>query len=222
MVICIDFSRRIVVVGHYGSGKTEFALNLAYKLKAEGKKVTIVDMDIVNPYFRTKDDEDELVKAGIKVIVSKYANTNVDVPALPPEIYAAFETDGYVIFDVGGNDDGAIVLGRFKHYFDSAPYDMLGVVNLCRPLTSNADEIAQSLMDIQNVSRLKFTGIVNNTNLSYETKAHDIKNSIAEVECAAEKLGCEVKYISLKNELAGELSEYKNKLFPMEIRLKKW
>ena len=119
-MVKIDFKKRIVVVGHYGSGKTEFALNLAFKLKEMGEKVTIVDLDIVNPYFRTKDAEKELIEAGIDIIAPVYANTNVDVPALPPNIYAAFEKEGYVIFDVGGDDDGATVLGRFKGQFDAS------------------------------------------------------------------------------------------------------
>ncbi len=210
------------MTGHYGSGKTEFSLNLAYKLRKKGNPVTIIDLDIVNPYFRTADDVASLENAGIRVIVPPYANTNVDIPALTSEIYSAFEQDGYVIFDVGGNDDGAIALGRYNHYFMEKPYEMLGVINARRPLTSTAQEIADGLRDIEAVSRLSFTGLVNNTNLSVETTADTVKNSIDTVNSAADMLGLEVKYISIPQNLEDKLPEYKEKLFPMEIRLKKW
>ncbi len=214
--------KRIVVTGHYGSGKTEFSLNLAYRLRNEGNPVTIIDLDIVNPYFRTADDVKALTDVGIRVILPPYANTNVDVPTLTSEIFSAFEFEGYVIFDVGGNDDGAIALGRYNEYFKSQPYDMLGVVNTRRPLTSTADEIVQGLKDIETASRLRFTGLVNNTNLSVETTAQTVLNSIDTVDKAAEMLDVGVKFISVASYLTPELSGYKNKLFPMEIRLKKW
>ncbi len=214
--------RRIVVTGHYGSGKTEFSLNLAYRLKKEGNPVTIIDLDIVNPYFRTADDITALENAGIRVIVPPYANTNVDIPALTSEIYSAFELDGYIIFDVGGNDDGAIALGRYNSYFSSEPYEMFGVINTRRPLTETADEITAGLRDIEAASRLRFTALVNNTNLSVETTADTVRHSVKEVNSAAEAMGLEVKFISVPQSIANDLPEYKEKLFPMEIRLKKW
>lgn len=195
---------------------------MAYKFKNRGEKVTIVDLDIVNPYFRTKDDEAALEKAGIDVVVSRFANSNVDTPSLPPNIYSAFEKDGYVIFDVGGDDDGAVALGRFYEQFAQKPYDMLGIVNTRRPLTRSSDEIVQSLKSIETVSRLKFTGIVNNTNLSVETDSQTVLQSIETVETAADKMGCGVKFVSAENKLADKLHVLGEKLFPMEIRLKKW
>ncbi len=214
---------RIVVTGHYGSGKTEFSLNLAYKLRAEGHKVSIVDLDIVNPYFRTADDVAALEQAGIKTIIPPYANTNVDLPSLTAEVYSAFEADGYVIFDVGGNDDGAIALGRYYSYFSQKPYDMFGVINTRRPLTSTAEEITAGLRDIEAVSRLKFTGLINNTNLSVETDRDTVLSGIDTVNAAAEMMGLDVRYISVPQDLADKLPEIpEDKLFPMEIRLKKW
>ncbi|MBQ9097149.1 MAG: hypothetical protein IJY55_01995 [Clostridia bacterium] len=219
-MVKIDFKKRIVVVGHYGSGKTEFALNLAFKLRETGEKVTIIDLDIVNPYFRTKDAEKELTEAGIDIIAPVYANTNVDVPALPPNIYAAFEKEGYVIFDVGGDDDGATVLGRFKGQFDAAEYDMLGVVNTKRPLTTTKEEIVESLSAIERVSRLKFTGIINNTNISVETTP-DIINSGTEIcAAAAKELGTSLKLVSALEEIADTINA--DEVFPIKIRLKKW
>ncbi len=219
-MVKIDFKKRIVVVGHYGSGKTEFALNLSFKLRETGEKVTIVDLDIVNPYFRTKDAEKELSEAGIDIIAPVYANTNVDVPALPPNIYAAFEKEGYVIFDVGGDDDGATVLGRFKGQFDAAEYDMLGVVNTKRPLTTTKDEIVESLSAIERVSRLKFTGIINNTNISVETTPEIVNSGTEICKAAAKEMGTELKYVSALGEIVDKISA--DEVFPIKIRLKKW
>lgn len=219
-MVKIEFKKRIVVVGHYGSGKTEVALNLAFKLKETGEKVTIIDLDIVNPYFRTKDAEKELMEAGIEIIAPVYANTNVDVPALPPNIYAAFEKEGYVIFDVGGDDDGATVLGRFKPQFDLAEYDMLGVVNTKRPLTTTKEEIIESLTAIERVSRLKFTGIINNTNISVETTPEIVNSGTRICADAAKEMGTNLKFVSALSEMADEVEA--DEVFPIKIRLKKW
>lgn len=219
-MVKIDFKKRIVVVGHYGSGKTEFALNLAFKLKEMGEKVTIVDLDIVNPYFRTKDAEKELTESGIDIIAPVYANTNVDVPALPPNIYAAFEKEGYVIFDVGGDDDGATVLGRFKGQFDASEYDMLGVVNTKRPLTTTKEEIVESLSAIERVSRLKFTGIINNTNISVETTPEIVNSGTEICADAAKEMGTSLKLVSALSKMAEKINA--DEVFPIKIRLKKW
>ena len=159
---------------------------------------------------------------GIEVVVSDYANSNVDVPALPPNINSVFYKDGYVIFDVGGDDDGAIALGRFKPYFDKAPYDMLGVVNFRRPLTLCADEAAEVLSAIEQTSRLKFTGIVNNTNISDETTEETVLDSMTEAEKTAQIVGCGLKYVSVMKGLCNKLLQLGEKLFPIDIKLKKW
>ena len=131
-----------IVTGHYGSGKTEFSVNYALSLKKTCEKVFLVDLDIVNPYFRSNDARALLEDAGICVIAPAYAGTNVDIPVLPPEIMRIFEEeDAKIILDVGGDDDGAIALGRYKKYFDESGYELYLVVNTRRPLTSNADEI---------------------------------------------------------------------------------
>ena len=113
-----------IITGHYGSGKTEIAINLAQKLK----NPVIVDMDIVNPYFRTADAKDKLEALGVKVITPEFANTNVDIPSLPPEIFSALQGTNDVILDVGGDEDGAIALGQFNKYFQNG-YEMYFVMN---------------------------------------------------------------------------------------------
>lgn len=211
-----------IVTGHYGSGKTEFALNLAMNLKKEGKKVSICDLDIVNPYFRTNDARKILEENDIKVISSQYANTNIDIPILPGEVLSVFtDKERYKIFDVGGDDDGAIALGTYYHYISKEPYEMYFVVNTLRPMTSTKEEIVQMARNIEYASRLKITAIVNNTNLQSLTKAEDIVKSVKTVDEAAKELGVNVKYISGKKEILDTLpEELKNKRFNLDIYLK--
>lgn len=190
-----------IFTGHYGSGKTEVALNFAVKNAEEGKKTVIVDLDIVNPYFRTKDAEQILAAYGIKVIAPVYANTNLDIPALPGEIFSVFELEDTVcIFDVGGDVDGAYALGQYKRFFDECEYRMYFVANMKRPLTSDTQELSEMFDLIQQASRLKFTDIANNTNLSsltdentlmykYEEiqKLSELKNVPVSMNCGTEK-----------------------------------
>ncbi len=214
----MEIANRTIVVGHYGSGKTEFALNLALRLRTEGKRVTIVDLDTVNPYFRTNDIRKKLEALGIGVIAPIYASTNFDLPALPPEIYAAFEkTEEYVIFDVGGDDEGATALGQYKSRFDEAPYEMLAVVNAKRPLTATAEEMAESVRLIELTSRLKVSALVNNTNLSYETQLEDVLESVREVERAAQILNIPVKCTSVRQDLAQDIPQ--EDIFALELQL---
>lgn len=214
----MEIANRTIVVGHYGSGKTEFALNLALRLRTEGKRVTIVDLDTVNPYFRTNDIRKKLEALGIGVIAPIYASTNFDLPALPPEIYAAFEkTEEYVIFDVGGDDEGATALGQYKSRFDEAPYEMLAVVNAKRPLTATAEEMAESVRLIELTSRLKVSALVNNTNLSYETQLEDVLESVREVERAAQILNIPVKCTSVRQDLAQDIP--REDILALELQL---
>ena len=211
-----------IITGHYGSGKTEFALNLAMNLKKEGKKVSICDLDIVNPYFRTNDARKILEENDIKVISSQYANTNVDIPVLPGEVLSVFaDKERYKIFDVGGDDDGAIALGTYFQYISKEPYEMYFVVNTLRPMTSTKEEIVEMARNIEWASRLKITAIVNNTNLQNLTKKEDLIKSVSIVDEAAKELNVNVKYISGKKEILDNLpEELKEKRFNLDIYLK--
>lgn len=161
------FDRRITIfTGHFGSGKTEVAVNYAVQMAKTGKKTAIVDMDIVNPFFRTADAKQELEDIGIKVIAPMYANTNVDVPSLPPEINAMFEDRSFhVVLDVGGDDLGARVLSRYNAQIVAEEFIHYFVVNTRRPMTRTAEEIEAMIMEIQGSSRLKPDWLVNNANL---------------------------------------------------------
>ena len=194
-----------IIVGHFGSGKTEFAVNLAAQT---GKGTVIVDMDTVNPYFRTADAKKQLEELGVRVIVPEYANTNVDIPSLGSEIFSVFASDEEnVIFDVGGDDDGAIALGMFNRHFTQHDYEMLFVVNKSRPLTSTADDTIALMRDIEAVSRLRVTGLVNSTHLAHETTADIVLSGQKLTEEVSGKTGLPVLYTAVKNDLVCDVSD---------------
>lgn len=170
--------------GHYGSGKTNIAVNYALYLKDQGLDVAIADIDVVNPYFRTKDSEAALKAAGIEVISSVYANSNVDLPSLPSAVYALVQNrEKHAVFDVGGDDRGAFALGRYvPDILKENNYEMLFVVNFYRPLTQKAEEALEVMGEIEAACNIPFTGIVNNSNLGDATTAESIKSTKAECE----------------------------------------
>ena len=159
--------------GHYGSGKTNIAVNYAMLLAKEGKKVCIADLDIVNPYFRTKDSERELEENGITLICSQYANSNVDLPAIPAESYRLVQDKScFGVIDIGGDDRGAYALGRFAEAIkNEGNYRMAFVLNCFRPLTSTVDDAIEIMREIEVASGIKFNCIVNNSNIGSETTA---------------------------------------------------
>ena len=212
-------SKRIhIIVGHYGSGKTEFAVNYALRLKERGAKVTIADLDIVNPYFRTNDAKKFLEEKGISVLASPYAGSNVDIPALPANISSLFDDKtSEVVLDVGGDEDGAVVLGRFHQQFKNEGYEMLFVVNTFRPLTKDAQSISNVLTEVEIASRLSVTGLVNNSNLQHLTTSCDVLAGQKIVEETAKMQHIPVSYISGLREVLKELeSEYRDRLFPID------
>ncbi len=173
--------RLTLFFGHYGSGKTNIAVNYALYIKKLGFDVSIADIDIVNPYFRTKDSEEELLKAGIDVISLPFANSNVDLPALPPEVYALVQNSNkYAVMDIGGDDRGAFALGRYTPFIlKENNFDAIFVANFYRPLTQSAEDAFEVMKEIESASGLKMTGIVNNSNIGVETKEEDIERTRA-------------------------------------------
>ena len=168
--------RITLFAGHYGSGKTNIAVNYAKFIKNQGFHAAIIDLDIVNPYFRTKDSEKELAESGIELVSSEYANTNLDAPALPKEIYSSIaDKTKHLIIDVGGDDRGAVALGRFApDILAENDFDMLFVVNFYRPLTVTAEEALAVMREIELAGHIPFTGIVHNSNIGGETAVSDI------------------------------------------------
>lgn len=173
-----DLKDFVVVTGHYGCGKTNFSINLALDYAAKGRKVTIVDMDLVNPYFRTSDYRELLESKGIEVIAPVFGHTNLDIPSLPASMYSIFDSKDMVIVDVGGDDVGSTVLGRFRPKFEGLDYDMLYVVNRFRNLTATPEEAVEVLNEIKAVSGLTPTGLINNSHLMQETDEKVISEGI--------------------------------------------
>lgn len=185
-----------IVTGHYGSGKTNFSANLAIKLAAEGKKVTVADLDLVNPYFRSADFGELFSKHNVELAAPMYANTNLDIPAISFDLERIAEADGYLIVDVGGDDAGATALGRYADGFDAYIDDIetVYVVNKYRYLTGTADEAIEFMRDIQVSARMKHTAIVNNSNLGEETTAQVIEESVPYAEEICQKTGLPLLY----------------------------
>jgi len=174
-----NFKKVVIVCGHYGSGKTNFAVNLALHLKTAGNRVAVCDLDIVNPYFRAADAKKVLEDKDIFCLIPEFANSNVDIPSVPGELNSFFMEDSpydYAIIDVGG-DEGAVVLGMYQSRIIEQGYDMIYVVNQFRPLTADPSDAADLLHDIESVSRLKCTDVVNNSNLGVETTSEDVIDS---------------------------------------------
>ena len=176
MVFDVNLLERITIVcGHYGCGKTNFSLNLALDMAKENKKVTVVDLDVVNPYFRSSDYQDLLMKKQIRVIAPKYAGTNLDTPSLSAEIESVFINDGtHIIFDVGGDDAGAFALGRYADKIKKSGYSLLYVVNKYRNLIGTPQQAIEILEEIMRVCGLQPSYIVNNSHLQGETTAKTI------------------------------------------------
>lgn len=184
----VNQKRVTIFAGHYGSGKTNLAVNYALFLHQQGFPVKIADLDIVNPYFRTKDSEDVLDQAGIPLISPTFANSNVDLPALPQELYSLVQRDDfYAVLDVGGDDRGAYALGRYTPYIlGEGNYEMVFVANFYRPLTKTAEEALEVMREIESACGIAFTCIVNNSNLGNITTAEDVDRTQSETE----KLSC--------------------------------
>ena len=144
--------------------------------KQAGCNVALADLDIVNPYYRSKDSEDDLKAMGIELICSPFANSNVDVPALPQELYRIVdETQTNMVVDIGGDDRGAYALGRFAQRLkDENDYEMILVINKYRPLTVDEKDAIEIMHEIEEAGHLKFTAIVNNSNLGKETTAEKV------------------------------------------------
>lgn len=210
-----------IITGHYGSGKTTFAVNLALDAARAGRKACLVDMDIVNPYFRAADSRDVMESAGVRVIAPVYAGTNLDSPALPGELGAIFDDPSYtVVLDVGGDDAGAAALGTYAHRIHAAGYMHLYVFNARRPLTSTPEETVQVLREIEAVSRVPVTGLVNNTNLGSETTVEVLTASAAFAEQTATLAGLPLCCTGVRQDLADAVRTRLPAVYPLTMWVK--
>ena len=212
--------RVTLILGHYGSGKTNIAVNLALALRKEHEKVAIADLDIVNPYFRTKDSLDVIREADVRLIVSEYANTNLDIPALPQDMYAVTDDKTLTcVLDIGGDDRGALVLGRLRPALEEEnDYEMLLVINKYRPLTKDAPLTLEVMREIEAAANMRFTGIVNNSNLGAETTAETVLDSLEYAREVSGITGVPVVMTTVRDDLMSSLEGKVENLFPLTLQ----
>ena len=210
--------------GHYGSGKTNIAVKMALDLKKQRQngRVAVADLDIVTPYFRTKDSGKEFSQAGIRLIVSEFANTNLDLPSMPQDLYAITDDrEMSVILDIGGDDRGALALGRIApKIIEENNYDMLMVINKFRPLTPDVASTLEVLGEIEAAGGIRFTGLVNNSNLGEETTAEDVLGSTEYALSVSEASSLPLVMTTVKDSLYEELSGKIENLFPLTLQKK--
>ena len=218
----MEHKRLTLFAGHYGSGKTNIAVNYALLLASEGKKVCIADLDIVNPYFRTKDSAKELERAGVELISPQFANSNVDLPALPAESYRLVrDKSRYGIMDIGGDDRGAYALGRFvPEIVAEGDYRMAFVANCCRPLTRTPEDALEIMREIENACGLKFTCIVNNANLGELTDPQVLLDAVAYIESLCKLSGLPLWMHTAERSVAQQLPEMTVPVLAMELQEK--
>lgn len=216
-------SKRITLfAGHYGSGKTNIAVNYALKLREDGKPVVIADLDIVNPYFRTKDSEKELSEAGIRLISSEFASSNVDLPALPQDVYSIVDNNTeYAVMDIGGDDRGAYALGRYADSIKKENnYEMFMVINMYRPLTRDVESTLEVMNEIEAACSMKFTAIVNNSNIGVETTAEDVLDSLSYAQKVSELTGLPIRLTTVDEKLYNNLYGQVENLMPLRLQEK--
>ena len=216
--------RLTILCGHYGSGKTNVAVNVATELKKTRDTVTVADLDIVNPYFRTKDSAAYFEEQGIRLICSAYANSNVDIPALPQEMYALTDDRSMTaVLDIGGDDRGALVLGRLApKILAENDYEMLMVINCYRPLTRDAASTLEVMAEIEYAGGIRFTGLVNNSNLGAVTTAEDILASRDYAEEVARLSGLPIVMTSVRQDLYPAVEGKVPHAFPLGLQKNKY
>ncbi len=211
-----------IIIGHYGSGKTEFSINYALELKKQGKKVAIADLDVVNVYFRSREKAELLEEKGIKVIGASIKGNALDLPAISGEVLTPLQDKSYdTILDVGGDPAGARALGRYHEYFIEGDYDMFFVLNANRPDTGTVEAALQYVRQIEDTSRAKVTGIINNTHMLKSTTIDDIINGYQLALELSELTGIPLKYNIVLEELAPLLpKDMVGEVFPIELYMR--
>ncbi len=218
----MNHKRLTLFAGHYGSGKTNIAVNYALALAKERKKVCIADLDIVNPYFRTADSAEALERAGVTLISPQFAGSNVDLPALPAESYRLVQDrESFGIMDIGGDDRGAYALGRFAPFIrEEGSYRMAFVVNFCRPLTQTPEEALEVLREIENACAIPFTCIIGNTNLGPETTPELLLASAQKTEALSRLSGLPIWLYAAEADLCPSLEGRLSPLLPLQLQKK--
>lgn len=216
-----------IIIGHYGSGKTEFSVNYAInKAEETEKKIVLVDLDIVNLYFRSREKKELLKELDIKLIGSSIDASALDLPSVSPEINRVFDDKSVnAILDIGGDPVGAKTLGRYKDYLVEGSYDMFYVINKNREATSTPEKAIEYMRDIEETSRAKVTGLVSNTHLLRSTSVEDILAGLELCKEVSKRTGIPIKYITVLRSLEEELrskigEEFKGKIFPIDLYMR--
>lgn len=218
-----DDKRIRIIIGHYGSGKTEFSVNYVMKLAEEKKDVAIVDLDIVNPYFRSREKHPMMEKEGITVISSGLGHSaNLDIPSVSAMVLTPLQDKKYeVVLDVGGNSVGAKILNRYRTQIENQDYDMFCVVNKSRPDTSTVEGAIEHIKEIELSSGLKITGLINNTHFLRDTTVDDILEGQKMIEELSSETGIPVKYVVCLEKLCKDMpKEYQDILFPIKMYMR--
>ena len=209
------------VVGHYGSGKTEIALALAFQAADAGTHVKVVDLDIVNPFFRSAEQEAALAVRGVGLIAPPYALTGVDLPVLPAQVQSVFDDPSiYAVLDVGGEEAGAAALGRYKPQFDRTGYELFYVVNVFRPFSEDEEQIISQMERIARRARLKLTGLINNANLGPWTTAEHLLEGQAILQKVSERTGVPVVATAGEARVLASAEGMNAPLIPLHLMLK--
>lgn len=216
----MEYKRLTLLCGHYGSGKTNIAVNMALDLRRRCERVAVADLDIVNPYFRTKDSSDDFSHAGIRLICSEFANSNLDIPAMPQDLYAITDDKSlHVIIDVGGDDRGAYALGRIApDVIKENDYEMLMVINGYRPLTPDAPSTVEVMREIEAACGIRFTGLINNSNLGADTTEQTVLDSVGYAKSVEKAAGIPLVMTAVKESLYPGLQDKIPDLFPLRLQ----
>lgn len=212
-----------IIIGHYGSGKTEFSVNYAMKLAELGKKAAIADMDVVNPYFRTREKADMLIEKGIRVISGNLGHkADIDLPMVSAEVLTPLQDHSYdCVLDVGGNSVGALCIGQFREYFVPGDYDMFCVVNRYRSDTSTVEGVMDQIRSIESTVGARVTGLINNTHLLRDTTVEDVLYGQELVEAVSKEFHIPVKYIVALEKVAHQLPQgLEGEIFPIQMYMR--
>ena len=210
--------RRVTVVcGHYGTGKTNLSINLALDCARHGEDVTLVDLDVVNPYFRSADYADVLTENGVRVVGPNFANTNLDTPSLPGAVRNVIAEGSRVIVDVGGDDAGATALGVYSRTLADADPDVIYVVNRYRSMTTHADEAVQILREIEATSHLRATCVANNSHLKQDTSEDTVLDSMGFAEEVASASGLPLRFTTAPRGLDFSILNKIPNIYPVDV-----
>ncbi len=219
----MEEKRLRIITGCCGSGKTEFAVNHVLRLAGKAGKAVIVDLDIINPYFRSRELTAVFDQANVRVIASSIHTASAEIPSLSPEIFTVFQDKNCeAVLDLGGDKAGAKVLRRFHPYLEQEPYEMFYILNCKRPITNDVDRSIRHIREIEDASGQSVTAIINNAHLCELTTEDEILQGQELCEAVGEKTGLPVVYTVVHENLAGNLSgKIRSKIYPISIFMKK-